>query len=211
MKALATRWLPPLLALVVFFCAAPAAAQVKVVASFTILADMVRNVGGDRVEVASLVGPDADTHVYQPTPGDARAIAGAHLVVVNGLSFEGWLDRLVQASGYRGPIVIAAEGTAVRIMTSHERAHAGHTHDHAHDGGPAPDPHAWQDLAKGQIYVRNIAEGLIRADPANAATYRDNAARYLARLAELDAWVRQQFSSLPADRRKVITSHDAFG
>jgi len=211
MKTPATRRLLYLVALLVLLGASPALAQIKVVTSFSILADMVRNIGGDRVDVVSLVGPDGDAHVYEPTPADARAVAAAQLVVVNGLGFEGWVDRLVHAAGRVGPIVVAAEGTPVRMSTAREHAHAGHAHGGPYAGGPAPDPHAWQDLAKSPVYVRNIVDGLARIDPANATTYRNDAARYLARLAELDAWVRQQIATLPPERRKVITSHDAFG
>ncbi len=177
--------------------AAAGAAPVKVVATFTILADMVRQVGGDRVDVTSLVGPDGDAHVYDPIPGDARAVAEADLLVVNGLDMEGWLDRLGDAAGYKGPVVVASKGVdALRI---------------AEDGRTVPDPHAWQDLAQGRIYVANIADGLVRVDPAHAADYRANAERYSRTLAELDLWVRAELASVPPDRRRVITSHDAFG
>ena len=173
------------------------AAPVKVVASFTVLADMVREIGGDLVEVATLVGPDGDAHVFEPTPTDARAVAGADLLVENGLGFEGWIDRLAKAAAYRGPVVIATAGIAPRRMND--------------NGREMIDPHAWQDLALGRVYVANIAEGLAAADPAHAERYRANAQRYSRQLAELDEWVRASLAGLPEAKRRVITTHDAFG
>ena len=170
---------------------------VQVVATFTVLADMVRQVGGDRVQVTSLVGPDGDAHVYQPTPADARAVASADLLVVNGLGMEGWMDRLSKAAEYKGPAVVASKGVKTRQMIE--------------DGRTETDPHAWQDLANGRIYVANIAAGLAKADPANAALYAASAERYSRELAELDSWVRNEIGAVPPKKRKVITSHDAFG
>ena len=165
----------------------------RVVASFSILADMLRNVGGDEVEVYALVGPDADAHVFEPRPADARRLAQADLVVVNGLGFEGWIDRLVRTSGYRGPVIVASEGVAARRIAG------------------APDPHAWQDLRLAQRYVRNLRDALARARPALAATFEGRAQAYLERMAALDAQVRRVLDSVPAQRRRVIASHDAFG
>jgi len=178
--------------------AAPALAQqparpLRVVASFSILADMVREVGGDAVEVTALVGPNADAHVFEPSPADARRLAGADLVVVNGLGFEGWLDRLVQASGYRGPMVVASNGVAGRTL------------------GHGPDPHAWQDLANAQRYVANLRDALARVQPARAAEFERRAADYTGRLQALDREVRARFDAIAASQRRVITSHDAFG
>ncbi|MGO8760364.1 MAG: metal ABC transporter substrate-binding protein [Desulfobaccales bacterium] len=184
--------------------AAPAEKKFNVVASFSVLGDMVKNVGGDRIEVTTLVGPNGDTHVYEPTPADAKAVAGADLVVVNGLGFEGWMDRLIRASGYKGAVVIASKGVEPRKMTAEETTEPG-----------APrlvtDPHAWQDLHNGQLYVRNIAAGLAKLDPAGASVYEANAKAYAARLAELDRWVKQEFSAIPRPKRRMITTHDAFG
>ena len=184
--------------------AAPAQKKFNVVASFSVLGDMVKNVGGDRIEVTTLVGPNGDTHVYEPTPADAKAVAGADLVVVNGLGFEGWMDRLIQASGYKGAAVVASKGVEPRKMTAEETTEPG-----------APrlvtDPHAWQDLHNGQLYVRNIAEGLAKLDPAGASVYEANAKAYAARLGELDRWVKQEFSAIPRPKRRMITTHDAFG
>lgn len=139
--------------------AAGAEKKVKVVASFSILGDMVKNVGGDRVEVTTLVGPNGDAHVYEPTPADAKAVSMADLVVVNGLGMEGWMDRLIKTSGYKGPVVVATKGIKPREMTAEE------AEEHEHSAKHIIDPHAWQNLANGQIYVENIAKGLLRGGP----------------------------------------------
>ena len=186
----------------VLSAAAPARAQetpkdkLKVLASFSILGDFVDNVGGDRVEVATLVGPNGNAHVYAPSPADAKKVADAKLVFVNGLGFEGWLERLVKAAGGKARIVVATKGIAPR-----ERAG-----DHGH-----ADPHAWQSVANAKIYVGNIRDALIAADPAGKAAYEANAAAYLAKLDALEREMRDVIARIPADRRKVITSHDAFG
>lgn len=174
-----------------------AAPALPVIASFSILADMVRQIGGSAVAVATLVPADGDAHDYQPKPSDLRALNGARLVVLNGLGLEGWMDRLLQASGYAGPVVIATQGITARRMDAH--------------GGMATDPHAWQDLRHGVIYARNIADGLVRADPANAAIYRAGLAGYVGETERTDAWTLAQLADIPADRRKILTSHDAFG
>jgi zinc/manganese transport system substrate-binding protein len=191
-------------ALAALFVAASARAQdrLKVIASFSILGDLVKNVGGDRVEVATLVGPNGNAHVYAPSPGDAKKVADAKLVFVNGLGFEGWLERLVKASGTKAPIVIATKG-----IKPLER---GGGHDHDHDHGRA-DPHAWQSVANAKIYIANIRDALIAADPAGKDAYLGNAAAYLAKLDALEREVREVIAKIPADRRRVITSHSAFG
>ncbi len=194
---------------------ATAKTPVKTVASFSILADMVRHVGGDRVAVTALVGPDGDAHVFQPTPADVKTVADAKVVFVNGLGFEGWIERLVQSAAYKGAVVVASAGIRAQTMAD---AGAKHGHDgHAHgkeakkDARGALDPHAWQDLRHGLAYVDNILAGLIAADPQGAAAYRGNAGAYKRTLEELDAWVKAEIASVPQLRRKVITSHDAFG
>jgi zinc/manganese transport system substrate-binding protein len=188
-----------------------AAEKPRVVASFSILADMAARVGGDKVEVSSLVGPNGDAHVYEPAPADAKTIAEADLVVVNGLGFEGWFARLVEASGYKGPVVTASEGVAAAKMDEEEEhAEAGHDDDHDHDHG-AFDPHAWQNAANTVIYAGNIAKALCEADTANCETYKSNAAAYVTELKALDAEIKAAVERVPADRRTVIMSHDAFG
>ena len=147
--------------------------KLHVIASFSILGDLVKNVGGERLQVGTLVGPNGNAHVYAPSPGDAKSVADAKLVFVNGLGFEGWIDRLVKASGTKAPIIVATKGIKPR-----ERAGAG---GHDHDHGPA-DPHAWQSVANAKVYVANIRDALIAADPAGKDVYAANAAAYLAKL-----------------------------
>lgn len=182
--------------------AGPAAAQekLKVLATFSILGDFVRNVGGDRIEVGVLVGPNSDAHVYQPSPGDAKKVAEAKLVVTNGMGFEGWMTRLVKASGSKAPLIVATKSIKPRKGAR----------DHDHDHGDS-DPHAWQSIANAKIYVGNIRAALVAADPAGKATYEANAAAYLGKLDALDREVKDAVARIPAERRKVITSHDAFG
>ena len=188
-----------------------AADRLPVVASFSILGDMVSRVGGDRVSVTTLVGPDGDAHVYEPTPNDVKAVAGAKLLVVNGLGFEGWMSRLAEASGYAGPVTVASEGVKPREMAEEEDHHDHAEADHAAHDHHGVDPHAWQDVANAITYVKNIAAGLDAADPDGKAIYDANAAAYVAELEALDTEVRAAMAALPADRRKIITSHDAFG
>ena len=180
---------------------ADAADKLKAVASFSILGDMVRHVGGDRVDVATLVGHDGDAHVFSPTPADAKTLAGAQLFFVNGLGFEGWMERLEKSSGFKGKTIVASTGVKPRSMVEEE------------GGEPETitDPHAWQDLANGELYIANIRDSLIAADPEGKAVYEANAAKYLDAIAEEDTVVRATLAALPEARRKIITSHDAFG
>lgn len=189
----------------------PAAAQgegrVKVVATFSILGDLTREVGGDRIELATLVGPNGDGHVYSPTPADGRRVKEAQVIVANGLKFEGWIGRLVRSSGTKARLVEAARG--VRTIKVDENA-PGHDHgDHSHAGDI--DPHAWQSIANARVYVANISDGLAAADPAGKDAYAANAAAYVARLDALDREMRELLDRIPPERRRVITSHDAFG
>jgi zinc/manganese transport system substrate-binding protein len=188
--------------------ATPAAAQPKlrVIASFSILADIVAQVGGEHVEVATLVPAMGDAHVFQPTPSDARMVATAGVLVAHGLNFEPWLDRLVAASGFKGPRIVASTGIRPRRMG----AHAGHDHGPAKHGA-VDDPHLWHDLRRMQTYVATIAAGLAAADPAHADDYRRRGAAYAAELKALDDWAVAQFAPLPVAYRKAITQHDAFG
>jgi zinc/manganese transport system substrate-binding protein len=176
--------------------------KLKVVATFSILADMVKTVGGERIELATLVGPNADAHVYSPTPADAKTLASARLVVTNGLGFEGWIARLIKASATKATIAVATKGVKPRQATG------GHGHGHSHADA---DPHAWQSVANAKIYVANIRDALSAADPAGRETYAANASAYLAKLDALDADVKSEIAKIPADRRKVITTHDSFG
>jgi zinc/manganese transport system substrate-binding protein len=177
--------------------------KVKVIASFSILGDMAGNVGGERVEVTTLVGPNGDAHVYQPTPAAAKALSAAGLVIFNGLGFEGWMDRLIQTSGYRGPVVVATRG--IKPRGKEEEHGPGAKHEHQ------DDPHAWQDLSNGLIYVDNIAAGLSAVDAAGAPVYQANAAAYKRQLIDLDQWVKAEFAGISKSKRRLITSHDALG
>ncbi|WP_188112342.1 metal ABC transporter solute-binding protein, Zn/Mn family [Salinicola aestuarinus] len=266
---------------------ANAQTPLKVVTSFSILDDMVSTVGGDHVAVTSLVGPNGDAHTFSPKPSDAQSLADADLVVVNGLQFEGWIDRLVEASGYEGDVVVASDGIETLAFDGeHDHGHEDHDHDHdhgdahdhggehdhgdahdhdhggehdhgndhdhdhgdahdhdhgdehdhdhgdehdhgdahghdhgdehAHEGGHhhhhgGTDPHAWQSLANGEQYVRNIRDALVEVDPDNAEDYRDNAEAYLDEMEALDASAHERLSQIPADQRMIITSHEAFG
>jgi zinc/manganese transport system substrate-binding protein len=177
------------LLLAALLSASPAAADPKlmVVATFSILADLVREVGGDAVEIVTLVGPDGDAHTYQPRPGDARSLAGAKVLVSNGLGFEGWIDRLADAAGFKGTRIVASAGAPSDA-----------------------DPHCWQDVACARRYIANIAEGLAAADPTHASGYRARAERYDHRLATLDAWIRHEIAGVPEARRQAITGHSSF-
>lgn len=181
------------LAFAVTLSAARAGEPINVVASFSILGDFVRNVGGDRVSVTTLVGADGDVHVYAPAPSDAKRIADARLVIVNGFGLEGWMPRLVQSSGSKAAIVVATDGVAPLRL------------------GAGTDPHAWQSVANAKIYVANIRDALSAASPSDSAVFRSNAERYLAELDSLDREVRAQVAQIPPPRRKVISTHRAFG
>lgn len=176
---------------------------VHAVATFSILGDLVRQVGGSHVEVSTLVGPGSDVHTFSPNPGDARTLARADLVVVNGLGLEGWIDRLIRASGTKAPVVVASRGVSA-IQEADPRDHAGH--DHA-----AVDPHAWQNVGNVKIYVANIRDGLVAVDPAHRADYESAAAAYTDKLDALDRDVRAALARIPPENRRIITTHDALG
>jgi zinc/manganese transport system substrate-binding protein len=178
-----------------------------VVATFSILADIVKAVGGEHVAVSALVGPDGDAHSYAPTPADARALAQAKLIAVNGLGFEGWIARLIRSSGTRAKVVTATDGvTPLKAEGGHGHSH-GHAHGHSHG---ANDPHAWQNVANVKTYAANIAAALSEADPARRETFAAAAQAYAARLDALDAEVKAAISAIPAEQRRILTTHDAF-
>ena len=178
--------------------ALPAWAQpLKVVTTTTIIADFVRQVGGDDVEVVSLVGPNADAHMFEPGPADVARLKGADLLVMNGLGLEGWMTRLVQSSDYKGSVLIAARDVLPRKSEV--------------DGAQIPDPHAWQDVRAARNYVMSINLGLRAIDPAHGDKYRERAAAYDRVLSELNRWIKDQIDQVPKAKRAIITSHDAFG
>lgn len=192
-----------LLTLALLLSAPVFAEKLPVIASFSILGDLVSAVGGEKVAVTTLVGPDQDAHVYQPAPRDVQALKSTKIVFTNGLGFEGWLPRLLKSAHYQGASVVASQG--IQTMTS-----KGHNHGHKHHHDQH-DPHAWQDPVNVQTYVNNIAAALERADAANAAYYRERAARYVAELKKLEDEAKVELATIPAAKRKVIASHDAFG
>ena len=195
---------------------------VRAVATFSILGDMVSRIGGEHVAVTTLVGPNGDAHVYRPTPADARAVSEAHILVVNGLDFEGWLDRLIQASDFAGVRVVATAGIEPMAVEGggddygHDDGHRegnstegrGDGHD-GHDHG-AFDPHAWQSLRHAVVYADNITSALATADPDNASTFYRNRAAYVAEIKALDAEIRGMFAEMSPGSRTIVTSHDAF-
>ena len=173
------------------------AKTVDAVASFSILGDIVQEVGGEHVKVTTLVGPDGDPHSFEPSPKDSKAINASDVVFVSGLGLEGWIDRLVTASGYKGHLVTASEGVNSRKMEE--------------DGKQITDPHAWNSMANGVIYATNVMNALIKADPEDADYFRQRGTAYIEQLQKLDAWAKTEFTGIPQSKRKVLTSHDAFG
>ncbi|MFO6296432.1 metal ABC transporter substrate-binding protein [Rahnella selenatireducens] len=173
------------------------AKTVDAVASFSILGDIVQEVGGEHVKVTTLVGPDGDPHSFEPSPKDSKAINASDVVFVSGLGLEGWIDRLVKASGYKGHLVTASEGVNSRKMEE--------------DGKQITDPHAWNSMANGVIYATNVMNALIKADPEDADYFRQRGTAYIEQLQKLDAWAKTEFTGIPQSKRKVLTSHDAFG
>lgn len=185
------------------------AAPVPVVATFSILADLVQRVGGERVAVTALVGPDGDAHSYAPTPADAGRLASARLIVTNGLGFEGWMSRLIRSSGTRATVATATRGIRpLRAEGGHAHGHS-HSHAHGHSHG-AHDPHAWQDASLVKTYVANVATALAEADPEGKAGFESRAAAYTAELDALHAEIRQAMAAVPRQRRRILTTHDAF-
>ena len=172
--------------------------NIQVVASFSILTDLIQQIGGDRVSVDTLVGPEQDAHVFDPAPKDAIRIARARLVIINGFGFEGWMERLVKVSASKPNLITATYG-----VNPHSQKD-----DHGHDG---IDPHAWQDVSNVKIYAANIKDALIAIDPSSKSTFDLNFARYDAQLSSLDAFIRTSIATIPPERRKIVTTHDAFG
>lgn len=176
---------------------AQAADKLAVVTSFSILADMTRQVGGDHVQITNLVGADEDAHTYEPTPDDAKALLKARLIIKNGLGFEPWLDRLVASTGTRATVISASRGVIPRTLEE--------------DGESIPDPHAWHNLANSELYVNTITKALIAADPAHQADYQRNSQAYLQQIYRLLAEAKAKLGALPPGNRRIVTSHDAFG
>ena len=200
MKTLLQKLINPLVALAL--CAGTAlslaADKLPIMASFSILGDLVQVVGGDRVAVTTLVGADEDAHVFAPRPADAKNLLLTKLLVTNGLGFEPWAQKLVKSAGYKGQSLVASQGIKARAMPVEK-------------GKAEPDPHAWQDPSNVVFYVRNIAAALSKLDPAGASTFQANSEAYVKELEALDTESKAAFAAIAPDKRKVITSHDAFG
>ena len=177
-----------------------AAEPLPVVASFSILGDLVQAVGGERVKVSTLVGPDADAHTFEPKPQDAKTILQSRLFVINGLSFEPWAQKLAKSANYKGQMLVASSGIKPRSMPPEKGHHHADT-----------DPHAWQDPHHVVLYVKNIAKSLSSLDPEGASSYQKNSDAYLKELLDLDQFAKAQLATIPVAKRQVITSHDAFG
>jgi len=205
------------------------ARELQVVSTFSVISDFARNVGGERIKLTTLVPPNGDTHSYEPKPADAVAVGRADVVLANGLHLEGFLDRLVQASGATAPVIALTQGVELLRNTEEEHDHhdehdaQGHDHDH-HDEGKHGhgehdhhhhhgeyDPHAWQSVRNAQIYVNNIAKAFCAADATGCPDYQANAKAYDEKLQALDAELKASVAQIPAARRTIITSHDAFG
>lgn len=174
-----------------------AAEKLQVVTSFSILADMTQEVGGEHIQITNLVGPDADAHTYEPTPDDAKALLSAKLIIKNGLGFEPWLDRLVTSTETSAPVISASRGVIPRSLDE--------------EGETVPDPHAWHNLANAELYVRNMTKALEAADPAHQADYERNSQAYLKKIYALLADAKAKLGALPPGNRRIVTSHDAFG
>lgn len=186
-----------------------AEAPLPVVASFSILGDIVKQVGGNRVSVDTIVGADQDSHVYEVTPNDLKKVMKSKLLVMNGLGLEGWMPRIISATNYKGEVLVATNGIEPRkIEEEHEEGKAADAHE-GHDHGEL-DPHAWQNPLNVAVYVKNIEAELAKLDPAGAEEYRKNGDAYIGQLKQLDQWVVQQFAQIPEQKRVIITSHDAF-
>ncbi len=184
---------------VLFFCILSCTAfskPIKIVASFSILADLVKQVGLEKVDVRTIVGRNGDAHMYEPTPLDVKAMNNADIVFINGLGFEGWIERLIKASGFKGPLVVVGKNIHPRLVF---------------EGRLVEDPHAWHSIPNAIVYIHNIQEALGTKDPHHKAFYEKNAQQVIHRLNAIDASIRQRLSHIPPRHRKIITAHDAFG
>ncbi|AIL31997.1 metal ABC transporter substrate-binding protein [Basilea psittacipulmonis] len=201
-------WVKLAVVLVLSVASLVAESKVKVVTSFSILQDMVQQIGGEAVEVVSLVPIGADVHEFDPSPQSVATLANANLLVINGLGFDDWTQRLVKSAGYKGLTVVATKGVVLIEVDEAHHHHDGPHHDHEHHG--KWDPHAWQDLSNAVIYVQNIVEALRKIDPEHASDYEQRGDAYVASIKLLDAETKAKFASLPPARKQMVTNHDAF-
>lgn len=187
------------LLLFAFFLVASTVTLAKplVVTTFSILQDMVQEIGQDKIEVRNLVEPNQDTHVFEPRPENAKDLAQAKLVVKNGLGFEGWLNRLIKASGYQGKVIEASKGIRPIFYGTRRRRRIA-------------DPHAWHSLENAQIYVDNIVESLSTLLPKDADFFKARAEVYKKSLKTLQEKVQKDLEEIPSEKRTIISNHNAF-
>ena len=178
------------------FCTTSALAKIHVVTTFTILEDFAKKIGKDKIEITNLVPADNDPHMYEPTPEDVKKISSADIILTNGLGFEGWLRRLINAAQMRGTEITCTKYIHPRLVF---------------EDTLVKDPHAWHSIPHAKIYVRNITKAFKTADPKNAAYYEKNMQSYLDKLTKLDESMRRKIDEVPPKNRKIITAHDAFG
>ncbi|MDP9835506.1 zinc/manganese transport system substrate-binding protein [Neorhizobium huautlense] len=189
----------------------PAHAQdgkLSVVASFSIIGDFAKIVGGDRVELRTLVGPDSDAHVYEPRPADALALARADVILVNGLMFEGFMDRLIQASEAKAPVTVLTDGA--EVLNDPKGGHYHYVDGKAIFHATPNDPHAWQSIGNAKIYVQNVAKAFCAADADGCSAYEKNAASYNEKLTALHNEIKTAVDAIPQDRRVAVVAHNAY-
>lgn len=194
-----------LLVLFPFSTSAHKQKKIRVVVSFSILADLVKNVGGDHISITTFVGPNASIHTYEPTPRDAQALRNAHIIFINGLHLEGFMDRLITASNTQALLIKASTNISPLEMKSQK--HSTQQHNHHNN----IDPHAWQTIPNVEIYVKNIADAFCKIDQYSCPSYRKNSVNYTKKLQETQEMLKRKIATIPKSQRIIITSHDAFG
>lgn len=172
----------------------------KIVTSFSVLEDMVKTITGPLCKVQSIVGPNQDAHVFEPKPTTNALILGADAVIINGLGFEGWMDRLLKASSYRGPVITATQYIKPRYLHQPDRQEAS-----------VPDPHAWHTIPNAILYIQALTETLSKIFPFHQASFKKNADIFQKQLWHIEQSIQTRLSAIPLDKRRVITAHDAFG
>jgi len=185
--------------------------KLRVVATFSVLGDLVTQIGANQIELSTLVGPNGDAHVFQPSPFDTEKVAKADIIVINGLEFEGWIERILESSGFNGKLVVASSGIkAISLKGNHQEQEEHEKHEEHEEHGEY-DPHAWHSVPNAQVYVENIRAALVQEDPDRTNFFNEQANNYLKKLEALEQDIRITLKNIPKGKRKVITSHDAFG
>lgn len=183
--------------LIACFCLSFSHAAIKVVASFSILGNVISEIGKENVEVTSIVGPNGDAHVYQPKPSDAQNIANADILFINGLGFEGWIERLIETAGFQKNVVVVTKGITPRVF--------------GEEGSLMTDPHVWHNPHLVKKWVHHIVKALSELDPLHKDAYEKNGKAYVKELHKLDKWIKKRLEAIPQNQRRVVTAHDAFG